>query len=100
MKTIKDILDFINRAIFFDYSDKAYIENFNQVYKFLINNFYKTVSETRIIYVLSIIDGIILKIFNDNIDDILKDISNLRENILYMISFEKFQEEESDSDED
>ena len=46
----------------------------------------------------------LLKIFNNEIDDILNDIHNLRENIMYMISFEKTindeKEIDSESDED
>ena len=85
---------------FFDYTNGEYIEDFNKIYKCLVNRFHKTIPNSRIIYVLSTIDGIILKIFNDDIDEILKDIQNLRENILYMISFEKTIEEESDDDDD
>ena len=46
----------------------------------------------------------LLKIFNNEIDSILNDIHNLRENMMYMISFEKTvndeKEFESESDED
>ena len=98
MKTIKDILDFCNKAIFFDYKNLEYIEDLNQVRKFIINRFHETIPDSRIIFVLSIIDEMILKIFNNEIDNILKDIHNLRENIMYMISFEKTFESESDED--
>ena len=98
MKTIKIILDFCNRAIFFDYNNPGCIEDFNQVRKFIINRFHKTIPDSRIIFVLSIIDEMLLKIFNNEIDDILNDIHNLRENIMYMISFEKTFESESDED--
>ena len=52
-------------------------------------NFYKTIPFTRILVGSSIIDDIILKINNNDIENILDDIHNLRENILYMLSFEK-----------
>ena len=38
---------------------------------------------------LSIIDDIILKINSGDIENILDDVHGLRENILYMLSFEK-----------
>ena len=95
MKTTNDILDFCNRAIFFDYKNQEYIEDFNKLHKFIVNRFYETIPNSRIIYVLSIIDEIILKIFNYDIDEILKDVHNLRENILYMISFKNFEEKEN-----
>ena len=103
MKTIKDILDFCNRAIFFDYNNLGCIEDFNSVRKFIINRFHESIPDSRIIIVLSIIDEMLLKIFNNEIDDILKDVHNLRENIMYMISFErtvKDEGSESESDEE
>ena len=39
----------------------------------------------------------ILKIFNNEIDNILDNLHDLRENILYMISFEKTALEEDDN---
>ena len=104
MKTIKDILDFCNRAIFFDYNNPGCIEDFNSVRKFIINRFHESIPDSRIIFNLSIIDEMLLKIFNNEIDSILNDIHNLRENMMYMISFEKTvndeKEFESESDED
>ena len=52
-------------------------------------NIHKTHPYTRILVSLSIIDDIIFKISNIDIENILDDIHNLRENILYMLSFEK-----------
>ena len=39
----------------------------------------------------------ILKIFNNEIDNILFNLHDLRENVLYMISFEKTALEEDDN---
>ena len=89
MKTIKDILNFCNAAIFYDYENKEIIEEPNQVRNCLINSFYKTIPITIILPSLSIIDGVILKINDNDIENINDDIHNLRENILYMLSFEK-----------
>ena len=100
MKTIKDILNFCNTAIFFDYSNPEILTDFNQVRKCVINRFYESIPNSRIILTLSIIDEIILKIFDGEIDDILRDIHYLRENIICMISFEKTIEEENKSDDE
>ena len=89
MESIKDILDFCNRTIFFNYKNLGCIEDFNTVRKFIINRFHQSIPCSRIISVLSIIDDVILKIYNNETDEILKNVHNLRENILYMISFEK-----------
>ena len=61
----------------------------NPVPTFIINRLYKTIPFTRILVSLGIIDEILLKISNDDIEIILDDIHNLRENILYMLSCEK-----------
>ena len=61
----------------------------NQVRKCIINSFYKTILHTRILVSLSIIDDIILEINNDDIENIIENIHDLRENMLYMLSFEK-----------
>ena len=100
MKTIKDVLNFCNTAIFFDYSNQEIITEFNQVRKYIINRFHESIPSSRIILTLSIIDEIILKVCDNDIDDILRDIHELRENILYMRSFEKTIEEESESEEE
>ena len=60
----------------------------------IINRFYKKIPYTRILVSLSIFDDIILKISNNDIENILDDIHNLGEQILYMLSFEKGVKEE------
>ena len=89
METVKDILNFCNEAVFFDYKKWGIICELNLVRTFLINRFYKTIPYTRILVSLSIIDDIILKIDSGDIENVLDEIDNLRENILYMLSFEK-----------
>ena len=61
----------------------------NQVYKCIINRFYKTIPYTRILVSLSIIDDIILKIQSNEIEKILENIHDLRRNIIYMLPCEK-----------
>ena len=61
----------------------------NQVRKCIINSFYKTIPHTRIFVCLSIIDDVILKINENDIENIIEKLHDLRENISYMLSFEK-----------
>ena len=82
METIKDILNFCNAAILYDYKNDVITEELNQVRKYIINSFYKTLPNTTILTSLSLIDDIILKINNNNdIENVLDNIHDLRENI-------------------
>ena len=89
METEKDLLNFTNNAVFYDYKNKGIIGELNPVRTFIINRFYKTIPYTRILVSLGIIDDIILKISNGDIENILDDVHELRENILYMLSGER-----------
>ena len=89
METVKDVLNFCNAAIFYDYENVGITEELNQVRKYIINSFYKTIPHTAILVSLSIIEDIILKINDNDIENIIDNIHDLRENILYMLSFEK-----------
>ena len=96
METIKDLLEFTKSAVFYDFKNIGIICELNPVRTFIINRFYKTIPYTRILVNLSIIDDIILKINDNDIENILDDIHKLRENILYMLSFEKTVKENPD----
>ena len=89
MKTTKHLLNFCIDAVFYDYKIIGIERELNQVRTFIINRFYKTIPYTRILVSLSIIDDIILKINSTDIENFLDAIQNLRENIIYMLSFEK-----------
>ena len=89
MKTIKDILNFCNAVMFYDYENEGITEELNQVQKYIINSFYKTIPNTTILVSLSIIDDVILKTNDNDIENINDNIHDLRENVLYMLSFEK-----------
>ena len=93
METIKDILNFCNAAVFYDYTNIGTTCELNQVRKCIINNFFKTIPHTRIHVSLSIIDDIILKINNIDIEDITEEIHDL-EKLFYMLSFEKLAKDE------
>ena len=72
----------------------------NQVRKCIFNSFCKTIPDNRIRVSLSIFDDIILKTNNNDIEDILENIDDLREIILYMLSFEKTVRDEQQTDSD
>ena len=61
----------------------------NQVRNCKIKSFLKTIPDSRIRLSLSIIDYIILKFHDNDIEIINENFHDLRENIKYMISFEK-----------
>ena len=89
MQTKEDILNFCNSAVFCDYKNMKNKVEINQVRNCMINSFYKTIPYTRILASLSLIDDIILKNLSDEIQKILIIVHDLRENILYKLSFEK-----------
>ena len=97
MHTDKEIFDYCNRAIFYDYNSIECTVELNKIRKNIINRFYESIPTSRILFTLSIIDEMILKIFNNEIDNILDNLHDLRENILYMISFEKTALEEDNN---
>ena len=88
METIKDILIFCNAAIFSDYKNVGITGELNEVGKCIFNSFYKTIPHTRILVSLSIIDDIIPKIHGNEIENIIGNIHDLRENVLNMLSFQ------------
>ena len=89
METKKDILNFCNEAIYYDYKNSGIVCELDQVRKCIINTFHKTIPDCRIIAALSMIDDKILKNYGNEIGNILENILDLIENVLYMLSFEK-----------
>ena len=61
METEKDLLEFTNAAVFYDYKNIGIICEMNPVRTFIINRFYNTIPHSRFPVSLSIIDDIILK---------------------------------------
>ena len=98
METVKYLLNFCNSAIFYDYKDIRITCELNQVRKCIINSFSKTIPDSRIRVSLSINDDIILKINNNDIENIIENIHDLGGNILSMLSFEKFIRDEQRTD--
>ena len=77
MESVENILNFCNAAVFYDYTNIGITCELNQVRKCISNSFYKTIPHTRILISLSIIDDVILKINNIDIEDILESIHDL-----------------------
>ena len=89
MNTINDILNFCNDSIFYDHKIIDIVEEKNQVSKYIINDFQKTTPVSRILVSLSLIEDIILKINDNDFENVIEIIHDFRENILNMLSFEK-----------
>ena len=98
METIKDILNFCNAAVFYDYTKIGIVCELNEVRRCIINTFYKAIPDSRIRVSLSIIDDVIIKSNNNDIEIIIENIEDLRENRLYMLSFEKLIRDEQQTD--
>ena len=89
MDTIKNIFELFDEALFYKYEDQKNIGDFNRLRKYILKYFYDKIPSERILISLYIIDDIILKLYNDDTNDIIEDIKNLRDNVLYMLSFQK-----------
>ena len=62
----------------------------NQVRKSINNSFYKTIPDSRIRLNLSISDDIISKYNKNDIEEVIENTHDLIENILFILSLEKF----------
>ena len=93
IETIKDILNFCNCAIYFDYKNIGTVIQLNTLRKCIFDNFNETVPEIKLIKSQSIIDDMILKINENEIENIVDKIYDLRENIIYMIGYKKMKED-------
>ena len=88
------MLNFCNAAVFYDYTNIGITCELNQVRKSINNSFNKTIPDSSIRVSLCIIHDIVLKINNNDIEDIIKKSHDLRENILFMLAFEKLVRDE------
>ena len=89
METIKGILNISNESHWYDYEN---ISELNTLRKYLIDYFYDTIPQERLLISQHIIDNIILKIYDNK--EVNNDIFKLREELLYMLSFEKVVKED------
>ena len=83
---IKEISSICSESYWFDYSN---ISEFNKLHKNIIKYFYDNIPKERLLISLNIIDKIILKIYDNDKEEIIIDIFNLGEEILYMLWFQK-----------
>ena len=88
MKTIKNITNFRNAAVFYDYKNIGNIEELNHVDRCVIENCHDSISVNRILITLSLIDIVILKINDKDIEIVVENIDDLRANFLHMVGFE------------
>ena len=91
MDTIKEILNISNETHWYDYEN---MRELNTLRKYLIDYFYDTIPQERLLISLNIIDNIISKIYDDDLQEINNEIFKLGEQILYMLSFQKTIEED------
>ena len=91
MNTVKEIFEICNDCLWYDFSEQKNIEQINRLRRHILEYFYNSIPGERINISLSIIDDIILKPYNNETDDINKIVHKLREQILYMLSFQKKQ---------
>jgi len=95
MNKDKDMFKFFNEFIFIDTSKNCLEFETNILRKYIINRFHKTIPQSRMLEVLSLIDDIIINLHNKEIENIQNDMYELRENIMYMLDFERVVKEES-----
>ena len=86
MDTIKEILAICNETHWYDYENMSEL---NSLRKYIIEYFNDAIPQERLLISLNIIDKIILKIYDDVSQEINIEIFNLREQILYILSFQK-----------
>ena len=90
MQSDKDMFKFFNEFIFLDHFEVGIVVKVNDLGKYIINRFYNTIPPSRILTTLSLIDDVFLKQHDKNLEGIQDDIYSVRENVMYMLSFEKF----------
>ena len=89
------MMKFFNEFIFLDYSKIGVDVKVNVLRKYIINRFHKAVPASRMLTILSLIDDLILKLHNKILEGIQNDMYDVRENVMFMLSFEKFVEEDT-----
>ena len=100
MDNDKDMFKVCNELIFLDHSKRGADVNGNVLRKYIINRFHKTFPPSRILTTLSLIDDVVSKLHDKRLGKIQDDMYSVRENVSYMLSFEKFVEENPVGDND
>ena len=74
MEKVNEIINICNAAVFYDYTNTGITCELNQVRKCIINSFYSTIPHTRNLVSLSKIDDRILKINENDIENIIENV--------------------------
>ena len=85
IKTVKDILNSLKCAIYFDYNKIGRVLQLSNVRKCILDNFNETVPENKILESQAVIDDMISKIHKNELDNMVDKIYDLPEIIKYMI---------------
>ena len=93
METDKDMFIFFNEFIFLDHLEVGIDVNVNVVRIYINNRIQETIPSSRIITKISLLDDVILKLHNKNLEGIQDGMYDVRENVIYMLSFEKIVDE-------
>ena len=96
METVKDVLNLFNTAIFYNYENLGNFEDLNQARECIINNFQEAIPISRILITLFNTDVVILKINDNDIENIIENFLELIANILCTIGFEKVVKDDVD----
>ena len=86
---------FFNEFIFLDHSKIGVDVKVNVLRKYIINGFHEAIPASKILTIISLIDDIIFKLQYKNLEGIQYDMYDVRENLMYMLSFGKFVEEDT-----
>ena len=89
METVKDVLNFCNAAMSYGYKNIGIIDELNQARRCIVNTFHETIPVSRILIFLSILDVVISKIIDNDIEILIEKFDDSRSNIIHMIGFEK-----------
>ena len=99
MDSNEDMFKIFNEYVFLVHSEGGNDVKVNVLRKYIIHRFHNTITSSRILTTLSLIDDIILKLHCRNLEGIQDDMYSVRENVMYMLSFEKFVDEDTVCDE-
>ena len=93
MENDKGMFKFFKEFIFLNDLEVGVDVKINVLRKCIKNRFHESVPSSRILTTLSLLDYVILKVYDKNLEGIQDDMYSKREIVLYMLSFENFVDE-------
>ena len=75
-------MSFCNAAMFYNFENDGIIEELSRVRKCIIDKCFETIPNTTLLTSLNLIDDIVLKINDNDIENIIDNNHGLRENII------------------